>query len=44
MVDGMGINGIEGTYRKSCEEVLRVLKNNTLQVGLDLDFMLFDLV
>ena len=28
ILDGMGITGVEGTFRKSCEEVLRVLRQN----------------
>jgi phosphatidylinositol kinase/protein kinase (PI-3 family) len=33
IVDGMGTNGCEGTFRKSSEEVLRVLRENTHQVS-----------
>lgn len=28
IVDGMGINGIEGTMRKCCEEVIKVMRLN----------------
>ena len=38
MVDGLGISGCEGTFRKSCEEVLRVLRENALQVRTYLRF------
>ncbi|KAJ3339422.1 hypothetical protein HDU93_008237 [Gonapodya sp. JEL0774] len=27
MVDGMGVTGVEGTFRKTCEEVLRLLRS-----------------
>jgi hypothetical protein len=33
IIDGMGTNGCEGTFRKSSEEVLRVLRENTHQVS-----------
>lgn len=29
MVDGMGVTGVEGTFKKCCEESLRVLRLNT---------------
>ena len=32
MVDGMGASGVEGTMRRSCEEVMRVLRNNKEQL------------
>ena len=32
VVDGLGVSGCEGTFRKSSEQVLRVLRENTLQV------------
>jgi ataxia telangiectasia mutated family protein len=32
IIDGMGICGVEGTYRKCCEEVLRVMRENSLAV------------
>ena len=32
VVDGLGISGCEGTFRKSSEQVLRVLRENKLQV------------
>ena len=37
-MDGLGISGCEGTFRKSCEEVLRVLRENALQVRTYLRF------
>ena len=30
--DGMGIAGLEGTFRCCCEEVLRVLRDNVMQI------------
>jgi ataxia telangiectasia mutated family protein len=32
VVDGMGITGVEGTFRRSCEQVLRVIRKNASQV------------
>ena len=40
IVDGMGINGVEGVMRRCCEETLRVLRDNrgslltVIEVGL----------
>lgn len=29
MVDGLGVNGVEGVFRKSCEVVLQILRRNS---------------
>jgi ataxia telangiectasia mutated family protein len=42
MIDGMGISGCEGTLRRSCEEVLRVLRSNASHLMTILDVVIHD--
>jgi hypothetical protein len=42
LVDGMGVNGIEGTYRKCCEIVLRLLRQNMNQLITILEVVIHD--
>ncbi len=42
IVDGMGVSGVEGTFRRCCEEVLRVLRDNTLQIMTILEVVIHD--
>jgi ataxia telangiectasia mutated family protein len=42
VIDGMGICKTEGTYRKSCEEVLKVLRENTLELLTILSVVIHD--
>jgi tetratricopeptide (TPR) repeat protein len=42
VVDGMGISGFEGTFRRSCEEVLRVLRENSTQLLTILEVVIHD--
>ncbi|KAI9598166.1 hypothetical protein BDF19DRAFT_420456 [Syncephalis fuscata] len=42
MIDGMGITGTEGVYRKGCEEVLRVLRENSSDLLAILDVFRYD--
>jgi ataxia telangiectasia mutated family protein len=42
IVDGMGVTGVEGTFRRSCEEVLRVLRDNALQIMTILEVVIHD--
>ena len=32
VIDGMGITGVEGTFRRSCEQVLGALRKSATQV------------
>jgi ataxia telangiectasia mutated family protein len=42
VVDGMGVTACEGTFRRSCEEVLRVLRDNASQVMTILEVVIHD--
>jgi hypothetical protein len=42
LVDGMGISGCEGTYRRSCEQVLRMLRENISQLLTILEVVIHD--
>lgn len=42
IVDAMGVTGCEGTFRKSCEEVLRVMRENTLPLLTILEVVIHD--
>lgn len=42
IIDGMGISGYEGTYRKCCEEVLKVLRSNVSQLLTILEVIIHD--
>ena len=38
----MGVTGCEGTFRKTCEEVLKVLRDNTQQIMVILEVVMHD--
>jgi tetratricopeptide (TPR) repeat protein len=42
IVDGMGINGVEGPFRRCSEEVLRVLRENSMNLLTILEVVIFD--
>ncbi|XP_049286368.1 serine/threonine-protein kinase ATM [Anopheles funestus] len=42
IVDGMGISGVEGVFRKSCEKTLEVLRNNQTVILAILEVLLYD--
>ncbi|XP_050076340.1 serine/threonine-protein kinase ATM [Anopheles maculipalpis] len=42
IVDGMGISGVEGVFRKSCEKTLEVLRNNQTIILAILEVLLYD--
>ncbi|CCX29977.1 Similar to Serine/threonine-protein kinase tel1; acc. no. Q4WVM7 [Pyronema omphalodes CBS 100304] len=42
IVDGMGINGTEGTFRRCCEFTLEVLRNESYRVTTILDVLRYD--
>ena len=42
IVDGMGVTACEGTFRCSCEEVLRVLREHTIQLMTILEVVIYD--
>ncbi|GIL62720.1 hypothetical protein Vafri_16889, partial [Volvox africanus] len=42
LVDGMGINGVEGPFRRSCEETMRVLRSNAESLLTVLEVVLHD--
>ena len=42
MVDGMGVMGCEGTFRRSCEEVLRVMRDSMSQIMTILEVVMHD--
>ncbi|CAH2351301.1 serine/threonine-protein kinase Tel1p [[Candida] railenensis] len=42
IIDGFGITGVEGTFRKSCEHSFRVLRNNKDHVLAILDVLRWD--
>jgi len=42
VIDGMGITGVEGTFKKSCEEVLRALRTNSAQILTILEVVIHD--
>jgi len=42
IVDGMGLCGCEGTFRRCCEEVLKELKNNTSKLLTILEVVIYD--
>ena len=42
IVDGMGITGLEGTFRQSSEEVLNLLRDNTQQLLTILEVIMHD--
>lgn len=41
-VDGMGIFGVDGTFRRSCEETLRVLREGKDIIQTVLDVLKYD--
>ncbi|XP_062545587.1 serine/threonine-protein kinase ATM [Armigeres subalbatus] len=42
IVAGMGISGIEGVFRKSCEKTLEILRNNHAPIMTILEVLLYD--
>uniref|UniRef100_A0A182P1P5 Serine/threonine-protein kinase ATM n=1 Tax=Anopheles epiroticus TaxID=199890 RepID=A0A182P1P5_9DIPT len=42
LVDGMGISGVEGVFRKSCVKTLEVLRNNQTVILAILEVLLYD--
>lgn len=42
LVDGMGISGVEGVFRRCCEETLRVLRENSDVIKTVLEVFKFD--
>jgi ataxia telangiectasia mutated family protein len=42
VIDGFGVTGVEGTFRRSCEEVLRVLRANSFQLLTILEVVIHD--
>ena len=42
IIDGMGISGCEGSFRRSCEEVLRVLRAHAPQILTILEVVIYD--
>ena len=42
MVDGMGVGGLEGGYRRGCEEVLRVMRGSAAMVSTLLEVFVYD--
>lgn len=42
IVDGMGVNGIEGPFRRCSEEVLRVLRENSFNLLTILEVVIYD--
>ncbi|KAJ1408916.1 kinase-like domain-containing protein, partial [Ochromonadaceae sp. CCMP2298] len=42
IVDAMGLTQYEGSFRRSCEEVLRVLRDNALQIMTILEVVIHD--
>jgi ataxia telangiectasia mutated family protein len=42
LIDGFGITGVEGTFRHSCQEVLRVLRENSIQLQTILEVVIHD--
>ncbi|XP_049537442.1 serine-protein kinase ATM [Anopheles darlingi] len=42
LVDGMGITGVEGVFRKSCEKTMEVLRNNQAPIITILEVLLHD--
>jgi hypothetical protein len=42
VVDGMGVTACEGTFRRSCEEVLRVLRDHAPQIMTILEVVIHD--
>jgi hypothetical protein len=42
IIDGMGINGVEGMFRRCCEEVLKVLRENSFNLFTILEVVIYD--
>ncbi|KAL1501124.1 hypothetical protein ABEB36_006509 [Hypothenemus hampei] len=42
IVDGMGVSGIEGLFRKSCEKTMEVLRSNSQTILSILEVLLYD--
>eukprot|EP01035_Chromulina_nebulosa_P017025 gene17025-22531_t len=42
VVDPMGVSGVEGTFRRCCEESLRLLRNNIMQLRTILEVVIHD--
>nr|CAD7572388.1 unnamed protein product [Timema californicum] len=42
IVDGMGVSGIEGLFRKSCEKTMSVLRQNQVTILTILEVLLYD--
>lgn len=42
IVDGMGVSGIEGLFRKSCEKTMEVLRANAQIILTILEVLLYD--
>nr|CAD7431238.1 unnamed protein product [Timema monikensis] len=42
IVDGMGVSGIEGVFRKSCEKTMSVLRQNQVTILTILEVLLYD--
>ncbi|XP_052867560.1 serine/threonine-protein kinase ATM [Anopheles cruzii] len=42
LVDGMGISGVEGVFKKACEKTMEVLRNNQAPILTILEVLLYD--
>uniref|UniRef100_A0A182QR64 Serine/threonine-protein kinase ATM n=1 Tax=Anopheles farauti TaxID=69004 RepID=A0A182QR64_9DIPT len=42
IVDGMGINGVEGVFKTSCEKTMEVLRNSHTVISTILEVLLYD--
>ncbi|KFB44231.1 hypothetical protein ZHAS_00012124 [Anopheles sinensis] len=42
IVDGMGMSGVEGVFKKSCEKTMEVLRNNQAPILTILEVLLYD--
>ncbi|XP_028138214.2 serine-protein kinase ATM-like [Diabrotica virgifera virgifera] len=42
MVDAMGVSGVEGIFRKSCERTMEVLRQNAQTINTILEVLLYD--
>ncbi|XP_066254507.1 serine-protein kinase ATM isoform X2 [Euwallacea similis] len=42
IVDGMGVSGVEGLFRKSCEKTMEVLRSNSQTILTILEVLLYD--
>jgi ataxia telangiectasia mutated family protein len=42
MIDGMGVDGVEGIFRRCCEQALRLMKSNSQQILTVLEVLIHD--